>query len=157
MLAPTNDAFSNIDADLLEVVLQPENQELLQEILLYHVLRGFVPSNELQAGPYETLLFGFNVEVTLDPIQFDDSGLVRPDIPACNGIIHIVDEVLIPPEPDFCGDFTFVDRRRLQDGGEDCEPNVLETARLDPELSTIVMLLDSLNDLEDIFDCAGAK
>ena len=154
MLAPTNEAFSNIDPDLMQVLMQPRNQEYLQEILLYHILPGYFPSDELQEGLYETLLLGFNVEVSLDPIQFGNSGVVRPDTEACNGVIHIIDEVLIPAEPDFCKDFTFDGRRRLQDGGEDCHPNLLETASQDPQLSTVVSLLEAA-DLDVIFECAG--
>lgn len=78
MAAPTNEAFENIDPDLLDVLLQPENQEFLQEILLYHLLPGYQPSDELQEGPYETLLFGFDVNVSVDPIGFDDASVIRP-------------------------------------------------------------------------------
>jgi len=76
--APTNEAFENLDPNLLDVLLQPENQEFLQEILLFHILPGYLPSAELQEGPYETLLLGFDVEVSLDPIRFNDANVIRP-------------------------------------------------------------------------------
>lgn len=155
VLAPTNEAFGKLDQALLEDLLQPENQEYLQEILLYHMLPGYLPSLELQSGSYETLVFGFDVEVTIDPsIRFDDAGLIRPDTNACNGIIHMIDDVLVPAEPDFCDPFTFDERRRLQDGGENCMPNLLETAAMDAQLSTVVSLIKAA-DLDEVFFCPG--
>lgn len=145
-----------MDPDLLAVLLQPENQKFLQEILLYHILPGYLPSSEFRKGPYETLLFGYDVDVFLDPLRFADASVIRPDIMACNGLMHIIDEVLLPPEPDTCDAFNFNETRRLQDGGEDCKPNVLETARDDPDLSTVISLIDAAgDDLIHIFDCAG--
>jgi len=154
VLAPTNESFEKLDPDLLQMLLQPENKAYLQEVLLYHILPGYFPSEELQAGAYETLLFGLNVEVAVDPIMFNVAGLVRPDTTACNGVIHLIDDVLIPPEPDFCDDFVFGRRRNLQDGGEACMANVLETAREDSDLSTVISLIEAA-DLTDVFDCAG--
>lgn len=137
-------------------MLQPENQEYLQEILLYHILPGYLPSSTIQKGPYETLLFGFDVDVLLDPLRFNDASTIRPDTLACNGVVHIISEVLMPPEPDFCNAFTFNDVRRLQEGGESCNPNVLEAARDDPDFSTVVSLIEAAgNDLVNIFNCAG--
>lgn len=64
--------------------------------------------------------------------------------------------MLIPPEQDFCDAFTFDERRRLQDGGEDCDPNILETARDDPDFSTVVSLIEAAGeDLVNVFNCPG--
>lgn len=151
MLAPTNDSFEYLDSELLETMIQPENQELLQEILLYHILPGFFPSDELQEGPIETLLFGKSLEVGLDPIRFDDAGVVRPDEESCNGIIHIINDILLPEEPDICDVFTFEDH---QDKDENSLMTVLEVARQDPDFSTVVDLIE-LADLEEVLDCPG--
>lgn len=159
VLAPTNSAFAKLDPGLLIHLQNPRNQELLQEILLYHMLPGYQPSVSFTtAGPTSSLLFGFDVDVSLNPLQFNDANVIMPDIAACNGVIHTIDDVLIPDDPDFCDAFTFDDRRRLQNatdsGGDNCEPNVLETARMNPDLSTVVSLIEAA-DLVDVFSCAG--
>jgi uncharacterized surface protein with fasciclin (FAS1) repeats len=102
-LIPTNDAFADLDPGLVEELLLPENQETLQEILLYHVLPGYQPSTSLEAGPTDTLLDGTTVEVGLSPITFNNVSVVEPDIAACNGVIHTIGDVLsqdgAQPEP----------------------------------------------------------
>jgi len=148
VLAPTNDSFENLDPKLLEMLLQPENQELLQEFLLYHILPGYFPSDELQEGPIESLLFGNSVEVGLDPIRFDDANVVRPDTESCNGIIHIISDVLLPEGPDICDAFTF------EGSGENSTMTFIEVARQDPDFSIVVDLIE-LTDLEEVFDCPG--
>lgn len=154
ILAPTNNAFAELDPDLVEDLLRPQNQELLQEVLLYHILPGFQPSNSFQAGPTDTLLYGYVVEVDLNPLMFNNANVIEADIEACNGIIHTIDDVMSPNDKDICDAFEFGNRRRLQDGGEDCDSNVLETARGYPELSVVVSLIETAG-LEDIFTCAG--
>ena len=153
LLAPTNEAFAGLDPAVLKDLLRPENQKLLQEVLLYHILPGFQPSSQLQAGPTETLLYGFDVDVGLNPITFNNAAVVRPDIMACNGVIHTIDDVLIPNKQDFCDAFAF-GNSSLPDGGQNCEPNVLETARQNPDLSTVVSLIEAAG-LADVFTCAG--
>lgn len=152
MLAPTNESFENLDPELLEMLLRPKNQELLQEFLLYHILPGYIPSDEFQEGPNETLLFGFNVSVVLDPIRFnEDTVIVRPDTVACNGIIQIIDDVLLPTEPDFCDAFTF---EELMGNGQNSTMNILDVASMDPDLTVVVGLIKDAG-LENIFDCPG--
>jgi uncharacterized surface protein with fasciclin (FAS1) repeats len=154
VLAPTNDAFAALDPALVDELLLPENQELLQEVLLYHILPGFNPSSDLVAGPTETLLYDFTVDVSLNPVMFNDANVVMPDIMACNGIIHTIDDILTPEDEDFCDAFTFGNRRRLQDSGQNCTNNILDVARDDPNLTTVVALLEAA-DLADIFSCPG--
>ena len=154
VLAPTNNAFAALDPALVEELLLPENKELLQEVLLYHILPGFQPSSDLAAGPTETLLYDFTVDVSLNPVMFNDANVVMPDIMACNGIIHTIDDILTPEDEDFCDAFTFDNRRKLQDNGQNCTNNILDTARDDPNLTTVVALLEAA-DLADIFSCPG--
>jgi transforming growth factor-beta-induced protein len=154
VLAPTNEAFDALDPALLDEFLRPENKELLQEVLLYHILPGFQPTNDLVAGPAETLLYDFNVDIGVDPVTFNGANVVMPDIMACNGIIHTIDDILTPEDEDFCDAFTFDNRRKLQDGGANCAGNVLDTAREDPNLTTVVSLIDAA-DLADVFSCPG--
>jgi transforming growth factor-beta-induced protein len=154
VLAPTNEAFDALDPALLDELLLPENKELLQEVLLYHILPGFQPTSDLVAGPAETLLYDFNVDVGVDPVTFNGANVVMPDIMACNGIIHTIDDILTPQDEDFCDSFTFDNRRKLQDGGVNCTGNVLDTAREDPNLTTVVALIEAA-DLADVFSCPG--
>lgn len=151
VLAPTNEAFAAMDPALLAQLRQPANQELLQEVLLYHLLPEYQPSRSFVAGPAETMLFDDNIDVQLAPLRFDGAGVINPDNIACNGVVHTIDDVLVPGQ-DNCSDLTFVNRRRLQD--TDCDTDILETARGIDELSTVVSLIDSAG-LDYIFDCPG--
>jgi transforming growth factor-beta-induced protein len=155
VLAPTNDAFDDLDPALLRDLLRPRNKEQLQEVLLYHILPGYQPSTSFTAGPTETLLLGFDMQVEVDPLTFDNANVVDADAEACNGVLHTIDTVLSPDDDDFCDAFDFSNRRRrLQDGGENCETNILDTAREYPELSIAVSLLTAA-DLQDVFSCSG--
>jgi len=101
LLIPTNSAVENVDAGLIEFLLQPENVSELQNLMLYHVLPGSYPSSTLTNGPIETLFTNRDVEVTVtaDTIMFNDATVATPDITACNGVIHTLSEVLtfLPP------------------------------------------------------------
>lgn len=96
VLAPSNEAIDALDKDLLDELLLPENREQLQEFLLYHILPGYQPSTELTAGPTDSLLSGEQVTVAVDPISFNGAEVVEADIMGCNGVIHVIDDVLIP-------------------------------------------------------------
>ena len=95
------------------------------------------------------------MDVSVNPLQFDNSNVLTPDILACNGYIDIIDGVLNPFSSPICVDYTFDRRRRrLQDGGENCSGNVLDQARENPDLSTVANLIE-LSGLSPIFSCAG--
>jgi uncharacterized surface protein with fasciclin (FAS1) repeats len=150
VLAPVNDAFADVDEDLLKQLLRPERKAVLQEILLYHFLPNYQLSSSFQPGPTETLLFEAFIQVKTDPLEFNDAGVVTPDIGACNGVIHKIDTVLFP-DSDKCDRFD-LDRRRLQDSTDTCDETLLDVARDRPELSTVVALIEAAG-LEDLFDC----
>jgi uncharacterized surface protein with fasciclin (FAS1) repeats len=95
VLAPSNAAF-NKNPELLQSLFNPRNIEAVQELLLYHTVPGFYLSDEFVAGPLQTLL-GEDVAVSLDPLLFNNAGVIMPDILACNGVIQIIDDLLIPP------------------------------------------------------------
>ena len=144
-----------MDPKLLEDLLLPENILLLQNLLLYHIFPGATPTSDLSAGPKDTLFVGYQVDVALDPIRFDNANVLTPDVLACNGYINVIDGVLNPYSNPICVDYTFDRRiRRLQDGGENCSRNVLDTARDNPELSTVSNLIE-IAGLSPIFSCAG--
>lgn len=100
ILAPTDDAFAKLGNDTIQNLLKPENKETLQRILLYHVVSGSVSSTDaLKAGSAPTLA-GPAVSFALSGGRLQVNGsvnVVGNDVQASNGVIHIIDEVLLPP------------------------------------------------------------
>lgn len=96
VFAPTNEAFSQLPEGALEYLLQPENQDILQEILTYHVVPGEITSNEITSGGVDTLGGGVAVAVTESGVVVNNASVVNPDIQAGNGVIHGINRVLIP-------------------------------------------------------------
>jgi uncharacterized surface protein with fasciclin (FAS1) repeats len=90
---PTNEAIENVDASLLDALLQPDNQMQLRLLMLYHVIPGRFPTADLTPGPIPTLA-DVDVEVSLNPTSFNDAEVLMPDIPACNGLINTIDTLL---------------------------------------------------------------
>jgi len=94
---PTNEAFMNFDPARLEFLLEPENIQELQGLLFYHVLPGQTLIGEFTAGPTNTLLPGFPVDVSFGPdIMFDDGSVEVPDVTASNGVFDVLDTLLDP-------------------------------------------------------------
>jgi uncharacterized surface protein with fasciclin (FAS1) repeats len=81
-------------ASLLDFLLQPENQEELRNLMLYHILPGLVKTAALVPGPLPTLFDGRPVNVGLNPTTFNDATVITADVPACNGLINMIDRVL---------------------------------------------------------------
>jgi uncharacterized surface protein with fasciclin (FAS1) repeats len=96
VLAPSNDAIEALGQETLDELLLPENRGRLQELLLYHIVPGYEPSTTLVPGPLDTLLDGETVDVTLDPAAFNGAEVIDPDNAGCNGIMHVIDDVLTP-------------------------------------------------------------
>jgi uncharacterized surface protein with fasciclin (FAS1) repeats len=95
-LFPTDAAWALVDEAILEELLLPGNEQQLQDLLLYHILPGATMADDFEAGPEESLLIGSNVIVSLNPLMFNNAGVVTADIEACNGIIHTINMVLFP-------------------------------------------------------------
>ena len=98
--APTNEAFNALPAGTLDTLLDPANIDQLQDILQYHVVEGTVLSTSLTNGPVTTLN---GDEVTISGvgtgvIKVNDATVTTADIVASNGVIHVIDAVLIPPQ-----------------------------------------------------------
>jgi len=97
VFAPTDEAFSKIPAATLSELLQPENKENLVAILTYHVVSGRVTADEVTNLESATSLQGQTVKIsTKDGIRINDARVLTPDVQATNGVIHIIDAVLIP-------------------------------------------------------------
>eukprot|EP00039_Didymoeca_costata_P018714 m.334650 g.334650 ORF g.334650 m.334650 type:complete len:640 (+) comp17405_c0_seq1:123-2042(+) len=104
VFAPTNEAFKVLPAGVLEALLQPGNKGLLTEILTYHVLSGLAKSSDLKnQGKYKTIE-GTNITSIITPQHVYIEGNVRGDFAqvtsadnmASNGIVHIINEILLP-------------------------------------------------------------
>lgn len=96
VFAPTDQAFEKLLKDLNITAEELLNREDLIDILLYHVLSGKVLSSDLKDGMKAKTLSGKEVTITLDPVKVNNSTVVKPDIEASNGVIHVIDTVLIP-------------------------------------------------------------
>jgi uncharacterized surface protein with fasciclin (FAS1) repeats len=101
VFAPTNAAFAALPEGTLERLLQPENREILAQILRYHVVANAVPASEVKPGEVRTIEGNdLNFNVSDRQIAVNDASVIEPDINASNGVIHAVDRVLIPPDVD---------------------------------------------------------
>lgn len=98
VFAPTDDAFAALPAGLLDKLLLPENLESLTAILLYHVVDGAVYSTDLVDGDTVTLEgSSITTLITADGVTVNEANVTTADIAATNGVIHVIDQVLIPP------------------------------------------------------------
>ncbi|MEH1840259.1 MAG: fasciclin domain-containing protein [Nostoc sp.] len=100
IFAPTDAAFSALPKATLDQLLQPANKQQLGKLLAYHVIPGGITSQQLTSGQVKTIE-GSPVQITVDrassSITVNNAKVTQPDIPASNGIVHIVDQVLMPP------------------------------------------------------------
>ncbi|MBF2066057.1 MAG: fasciclin domain-containing protein [Calothrix sp. C42_A2020_038] len=97
IFAPTDQAFStSLPEGALEFLLQPQNRDLLQQVLTYHVVPGRVTSDNLRTGSVRTLGGGVAVRRTSERVIVNNASVTQPDIKASNGVIHAVNRVLLP-------------------------------------------------------------
>ena len=100
IFAPTDEAFAALPEGAIEQLLLPENKDVLVRILTYHVVPGAVRSSDLKTGSVETLE-GSDVAVEAgDTVTVNNANVIVPDVEASNGVIHIVDRVILPPAPE---------------------------------------------------------
>lgn len=96
VFAPTDEAFAELPDGALEYLLEPENRDLLTQVLSYHVVPGSVMSNQLSTGGISALSGGIAVAVRDSGIVVNNASVINPDVQASNGVIHAVNRVLIP-------------------------------------------------------------
>jgi uncharacterized surface protein with fasciclin (FAS1) repeats len=102
VFAPTNEAFAALPAGLVDKLLLPENKDTLTKILTYHVVSGAVMAADVKAGDVPTVE-GSNITVTIDggTVTLNGSAkVVATDVAASNGVIHVIDAVIVPPDVD---------------------------------------------------------
>ncbi|WP_298429066.1 fasciclin domain-containing protein [uncultured Jannaschia sp.] len=98
VFAPTDEAFAALPEGTLETLLLPENKQQLADILLYHVVPGKVMSTDLTDDMQaDTALDGQSLTIDLDDgVTVNDATVVTADIEATNGVIHVIDGVILP-------------------------------------------------------------
>ena len=99
VFAPTNAAFDKIPKETLDNLMKDENKEQLQNVLQYHVYVGTLKTDMMMDGQTFNQVNGDNITVTIKDgkVIINNSAMVIASIPAANGIIHVIDGVLLPP------------------------------------------------------------
>jgi uncharacterized surface protein with fasciclin (FAS1) repeats len=98
VFAPTDEAFAKLPAGTLETLLKPENKEKLQRLLTYHVVSGKVMASDVvklqsaKAVSGDTLI----VKVQNGTVHVDNATVTKADVTASNGVIHVIDSVILP-------------------------------------------------------------
>ena len=100
VFAPTNAAFEKLPSRTLNNLLKPENREQLQSILTYHVVAGEVPASEVVRLNAAQTVNGQRVDIDVmdGRVLIDGAEVTQTDIETSNGIIHVIDEVIIPQQ-----------------------------------------------------------
>jgi uncharacterized surface protein with fasciclin (FAS1) repeats len=111
VFAPTNDAFENLPAGTVETLLKPENKAMLTTVLTYHVVAGKVSYNDLKelimkgggkatlktvSGGTLTAMMNGDVSITLRDAAGNTANISTYDVIQSNGVIHVIDHVLLP-------------------------------------------------------------
>lgn len=99
VFAPTDDAFAKLPKDVLASLLEPENKDRLVAVLTYHVVAGRVDAKGAIAAERAKTLQGEEVGIRIADgrLKVNDSNVVTNDIACSNGVIHVIDAVLLPP------------------------------------------------------------
>lgn len=98
LFAPTDDAFARLPAGTVQELLKPENREKLRLVLTYHVVAGRVTASQARNVSSTNTVAGQDLRISQrnDDLRINDATVRIADIPASNGIIHVIDRVLIP-------------------------------------------------------------
>jgi uncharacterized surface protein with fasciclin (FAS1) repeats len=99
VFAPTDAAFAKLPAGTVEDLLKPENREQLQKVLTYHVVPGRIMSSDLKGKTTAAATVeGSEVEIDAsgDAVMVDEATVSQADIAASNGVIHVIDSVIMP-------------------------------------------------------------
>ncbi|MFD2166121.1 fasciclin domain-containing protein [Thalassotalea euphylliae] len=100
VFAPTNEAFAKLPAGTVESLLKPENKDKLVAILTYHVVPGKVYAKQVVNIDSATSVQGANIDITAmnGKVKVDNANVIKTDIKASNGVIHVIDSVILPTD-----------------------------------------------------------
>ena len=98
VFAPTDEAFAKLPAGTIETLLKPENRDQLVAILTYHVVAGKVKAADVVKLSEATTVNGAKVAITVADggVRVNDANVIATDIKASNGVIHVIDTVILP-------------------------------------------------------------
>jgi uncharacterized surface protein with fasciclin (FAS1) repeats len=98
VFAPTDEAFAKLPPGTLESLLKPENKAKLQKILTYHVVAGKVLAADVMKLSSAKTVEGENVAINMQNggVTVDNAHITKTDITASNGVIHVIDTVMLP-------------------------------------------------------------
>ena len=99
VFAPTNAAFEKLDKATLDALMTDEKKEDLQNILQYHVLVSVIKTENMKDGQVLGMVNGDNITLSVKDgkVMINNSAVIVASVPASNGIVHIIDAVLLPP------------------------------------------------------------
>ncbi|WP_439488120.1 fasciclin domain-containing protein [Algoriphagus sp.] len=99
VFAPTNEAFAKLPEGTVENLLLPENKAQLVKILTYHVVPGKIMASDLKNGQMAETVEGSSLKVTLmdGKAMINNATVTTADIVADNGVVHVIDTVILPP------------------------------------------------------------
>ncbi|MEM8981908.1 MAG: fasciclin domain-containing protein [Pseudomonadota bacterium] len=100
VFAPTDEAFAKLPAGTVETLLKPENKDQLVAVLTYHVVAGKVLAKDVVTLNEATTVNGANVEIAVNDgtVSINNATVTATDIKASNGVIHVIDTVILPPK-----------------------------------------------------------
>ncbi len=98
VFAPTNEAFDALPAGVLDMLLKPENKETLVQVLTYHVVSGKYTADKVAGLSEATTVEGAEIEIftEMGKVKVENATVIKTDIMASNGVIHVIDQVLVP-------------------------------------------------------------
>lgn len=98
VFAPTDEAFARLPEGTLDNLLKPENKSQLQAILTYHVLPGKIMSADAATASSAKTVNGqsFRISKSAKGLMVDNANVIKADIAASNGVIHVIDRVILP-------------------------------------------------------------
>ena len=99
VFAPTNEAFAKLPKGTVDMLLKPENKDKLIAVLTYHVVAGKVLSTDLKNDMKAATVEGSKATIKLakGKAKVDNATVVAADVLATNGVVHVIDEVILPP------------------------------------------------------------
>jgi uncharacterized surface protein with fasciclin (FAS1) repeats len=100
VFAPTDEAFGKLPAGTVDSLLKPENKDKLKAILLYHVVSGDVTAAQVVKLSSAKTVNGQDVQIMVNggTVMVNDARVVKADVVASNGVIHVIDTVLLPKD-----------------------------------------------------------
>ena len=134
VFAPTDEAFAKLPKGTLQSLLKPENKKKLISILSYHVVPGRVLAKNVKSGRVKTLNgSSFEIRVSKGEVTVNKARVVATDVMASNGVIHVVDAVIMPPSSSSSRDSQSSQSKKPQPKGRDHDHDKGERGKKDHE------------------------